>query len=369
MRRPLNFGVSLWLDGCRIAAAFVVLFHHVFQPPYHDSTIHFPGRSAVIVFFVISGFVIAYATDAVRDWRVYAVARLARVYSVAVPALLLTAILVFLADRWWGHEDEFLKYDRPALRLLLSALFVNQFWNLTITALSNGPYWSLCYEVWYYVLFGVVWFCQGHVRWLIAALMMLMVGPRILLLMPIWALGVALYFAMKARLPAANTFNKLLFWGVFVAFLLVLLVHNPADIWSMRINQSLLAGYWHVGRWKIFVGGDGQFPSDFLLGVMFSATVWLSAAAFKDSAPQQWPGRAIRWCASYTFSLYLYHAPLLIFLHFALKGAVSADVRPWLLIGLILLAVWVLGSLTEHRKGPYTLLFRRLLTRRREQAL
>lgn len=367
MRRPLNPSVSLWLDLCRIAAAFVVLLHHVFQPPYHGTTIHFPGRSAVIVFFVISGFVIAYSTDGLRDWRIYAVARFARVYSVAIPALLLTAILVFIADRWWGSEVGVSQYSMPALRLLLSALFVNQFWNLTIITLTNGPYWSLCYEVWYYVIFAVVWFCQGHVRWVTAGLIMLMVGPRILLLMPIWALGVVLYFAMKAKLPAADSFNRLLFFGASIACLLVLLVHNPADAWSARIEQSLQAGYWQVGPWQIFVGGDWRFPSDYFVALIFAATVWLSAAAFGENTPKKWPGSVIRWCASYTFSLYLYHAPLLIFLNVAMKGAVSTEIHPWLLIGLILAVVWALGSMTEQRKAPYTTLFRRVLRGRAER--
>ena len=100
MARPkLNESVSLYLDLARIAAAMIVLLHHVFQPPYFSSAVHIPGRSAVIVFFVISGFVIAYASDGRHDWRDYAVARLTRVYSVALPALLLTAVLVWMASR------------------------------------------------------------------------------------------------------------------------------------------------------------------------------------------------------------------------------------------------------------------------------
>lgn len=359
-RRTLNPSVSLYLDLSRIGAAVLVLLHHVFQPPFNNGTIHFPGRSAVIVFFVISGFVIAYATDGQRDWQSYAVARLARVYSVAVPALLLTGLLVLAAGIFWpGQAVE--HYSMPLVRLLLSAVFVNQFWNLTVGALSNGPYWSLCYEVWYYVLFGVCWFGRSRARSVAATLIVLMVGPRILLLLPVWVLGVALYFAMKSRTVEATPRGRALFIGAVVLFLLVLFVANPADALSVRVEHSLRDGYWQAGPWPAYIGGDSRFPSDYLLGLLFAATVWLSGNAFGTDVPTQVLGRTIRWCSSYTFSLYLYHAPLLVFFHLGLVAMLPGASLPWMLIALILLSVWALGRVTEHRKAPYTAMFRHLL--------
>ena len=79
---------SLHLDLMRFLAAALVLMHHALQPPFSADPVPLPGRSAVIVFFVISGFVIAYVTDTRESrWREYAVSRSARIYSVVVPAL------------------------------------------------------------------------------------------------------------------------------------------------------------------------------------------------------------------------------------------------------------------------------------------
>lgn len=361
MTRPsLNPSVSLYLDVSRIGAAVIVLLHHVLQPPFYSGTIHLPGRSAVIVFFVISGFVVAYATDGQRDWRSYAVARLARIYSVAIPALVLTGLLVLLVDVMWpGAAVE--RYDRPILRLLLSALFINQFWNLTVSTLSNGPYWSLCYEVWYYVLFGVCWFGYGWARWVAAILIVLLVGPRIVLLLPIWLIGASLYFAMKSRPVEGVPHSQGPFLGVLALFLLALLVANPVDALSLLVQHSLRDGYWKVGSLQVYIGGDWRFPSDYLLGLLFAATVWLSGNAFDTAAPTRALGRTIRWCSSYTFSLYLYHVPLLVFFHMALTAMLPGATPPWVMVALILLSVWVLGGVTERRKKPYTLLFRRLL--------
>jgi peptidoglycan/LPS O-acetylase OafA/YrhL len=48
----------------------------------------------VDVFFVLSGFVIAFVTtERESDGRSFAIARLARVYSVALPALVVTFVL------------------------------------------------------------------------------------------------------------------------------------------------------------------------------------------------------------------------------------------------------------------------------------
>ena len=363
MRPRLDESISLYLDLARIAAALLVLLHHVFQPPYFSQVVHIPGRSAVIVFFVISGFVIAYASDGLQDWRSYAVARLTRVYSVAVPALLLTAALVWLAAHLWPANPGN-SFDHPALRLGASLLFINHLWNLTIGTLSNGPYWSLCYEVWYYLLFGVAKFGHGRWRWLVIAAILLAVGPRILLLMPIWGLGVWLYGAMKARPKSLSTPSRLPFWLSTAAFLFALFVHNPADAVAALVEQSLRDGYWHIGALRMFIGGDWRFPSDYLLSALFAASVWHGTKAFSPGAASRWLGRSIRSASSYTFSLYLFHAPLLVFLYQWLRNGTPPPPpqwMPWALLLLILLCVWLLGRFTEHRKRPYTLLFSKLL--------
>jgi peptidoglycan/LPS O-acetylase OafA/YrhL len=51
------------------------------------------GHSAVVVFFVLSGFVIRHVTDTKEmHWPDYAASRIARIFSVTVPAIFLTLI-------------------------------------------------------------------------------------------------------------------------------------------------------------------------------------------------------------------------------------------------------------------------------------
>ncbi len=82
---------SLYLDLVRVlSAAAVVAAHFAYTgavAPGAWGVASEMGREAVIVFFVLSGFVIAASTSQRRpDGRAYALSRLARLYSVALPA-------------------------------------------------------------------------------------------------------------------------------------------------------------------------------------------------------------------------------------------------------------------------------------------
>src|SRR3954468_17403598 len=97
-------GTSLYLDLVRFGAAFVVFLEHLrehtrnsfaaFWRSHPFLYVHLDAYSetAVIVFFVLSGYVIAHVL-ATRENTLteFATSRLARLYSVAIPALLLTA--------------------------------------------------------------------------------------------------------------------------------------------------------------------------------------------------------------------------------------------------------------------------------------
>ncbi len=348
--------VSLYLDLARFLAALIVLLHHGFQPPYYEGQISFPGRSAVIIFFVISGYVIAYVCDTRETgWRSYAIARLARVYSVALPSLMITWVL-YVAIRATGDAGAIETYNSPAIRLAMSALFLNQIWNYTIQPLNNGPYWSLCYEVWYYLFFGVWCFARRAYRAVSLLLLALIVGPRILLLMPIWLFGVILYHVMKLKDSLSNPSARPLFVLSVTTLLLVLFVSNPADSLSRLIRDYLTNGYITVLGVPLFIGGDWNFPSDYLTGFVFACTVYYSYAVSSKNIAEGAYSYWVRLSASYTFSLYLYHFPLLIFFYVMLR---KTTVPPSLLliIACTIVAVVVLGKITEHRKSLYIRFF------------
>ena len=92
---------SVFLDLVRFCAALVVAFDHLAD--YTNGLLwQFGsfGAAAVDVFFVLSGYVIAYAVaNRERDFSRYAVSRFARLYSVVLPALIIGFVLGIAALR------------------------------------------------------------------------------------------------------------------------------------------------------------------------------------------------------------------------------------------------------------------------------
>src|SRR5262249_3132860 len=117
-----------------------------------------------------------------------------RLYSVIIPTFLLTAALDCagktlsprLYGREWGHATA-----HPLLAYLLSAAFLCESWSARALPGFNVPFWSLNYEAWYYALFGVATFLRGRARVASLIAVLLIAGPKILLLLPIWLMGVA----------------------------------------------------------------------------------------------------------------------------------------------------------------------------------
>jgi|SRR5579871_1073397 len=152
------------LDFCRGLAALAVVTGHarLFTLATYASGAAKPlwlaplylltgiGRQAVVIFFVLSGFLIgrnvlnAFSSGK-WSWRTYAAHRLARLWAVLIPALILTALLDLARGEW------------PNLLVALAnAAFLQTI--VAPTFGSNAPLWSLAYEFWYYVTFPLLAF-------------------------------------------------------------------------------------------------------------------------------------------------------------------------------------------------------------------
>ena len=189
---------SVYLDLLRLAAAMLVFLGHAAMPflagDRFSALTPYMG-DAVMLFFVLSGFVIGHATAArPGDARGYAVARLARIYSVALPALALTLVLDSIggAIRPEYHAAYAgTTLPNPVLHHLLPVFFLNHLWYFDFAMGTAGAYWSLCYEVWYYLAFGGIMFLRGWRRFAFLALLGLLVGPKIAVYFSVWLVGLA----------------------------------------------------------------------------------------------------------------------------------------------------------------------------------
>lgn len=360
---------SIFLDLLRFSAACVVFFSHVTAREFNTV---WPwvrwGHEAVVVFFVMSGFVIAHVVQGREgDAREFAAARLGRLYSVVLPALLLTAVLDPLGRQAAPALYADVPADHPALRLLINGLFLQQNWNLTVMPLSNGPFWSLGYEFWYYLIFAAAVFTRGWARYALPVVLGLCAGPRIVAYFPLWLLGVLTYRLDRGWQPAAG-WRWVLRVGCSAALLAILAFGNPLA----PLRDGLAALYpdnrIQLAGLPIFLGDIPKLPEDLLVGVLMGLLITSVRGAGDTLA--RWPRSiaAIRYLAGSTFTLYLFHVPLLYFFTATLAPQPSSALHTGLVAALVLACCLALSHAGERRVGQYRQIFRRLLGASRKAA-
>jgi len=151
-----------WLDLIRFLAAFTVLVVHARHfsfvdygmLPSNQKTMMIAGlfavsrigSEAVIMFFVLSGFLVgglAFVRIKDRSFKIidYSVDRFSRIMMPLFPALILSGCIKWIID------GEFLPWDFMGNLLSLQGVLVPVLGD-------NSPLWSLSYEVWFYILMG-----------------------------------------------------------------------------------------------------------------------------------------------------------------------------------------------------------------------
>lgn len=327
---------SVFLDGIRVLAALLVFATHIVKILYANP-FWMPGHAMVIVFFVLSGYVIAFSTLDKKELiaKKYIIARLSRLSSVVVPALLLTALLLICGRTINPAYYNTVLQDHELIRFLATGLFLQSVWWRNLVPPDNGPFWSLGYEFWYYALFGVVIFVKNW-RWkaILILLGCLIVGENVLLLFPIWLLGVSLYIYKDSLAISRRTAT--------FGFAIMLIV--------MILFVFFLPEYpGKVGVEPLFYAAS--YLTDWILGLALGAVIWFYTRAFDMFSYAENFARAVQWSANHTFSLYLYHYPFILF--FDAAGIFNPHIwwQAVLEIGLILASIIALSEVTESKRG------------------
>lgn len=353
MTEKMPNAFSVYLDLLRVAAAAtVMLSHYPITASQAAITDRFNfGYDAVIVFFVLSGYVISHAVDTKEtDGLTYSVNRIARIFPVAAVAVMLSLLLMM-----WGIQynptlyPEAFQLESPLYYLSRTIFFSNELWWEDIRPFGNGPYWSLAFEVWCYVFYGLAMFSRGRWRLALLTLALLVTGPKQWLMLPIWMAGVAAY-TCRNRIRPGPTALWLLGIGPVLVFLIVQL-SNPRD-WSypligMQVESLLGHG----------LDGAANFGWGWLLAILVAVHLFAVRQLCLTSKTRT-HGRVaiiIQQLAAYTFSLYIYHYPLLMFWQATLTQSSDFYDLPHraLIYVAVLIPVFVLGQLVERRKKQF----------------
>lgn len=332
--------ISIYLEIFRIFATLLVFVSHssFLYRAFTSFHPHF-GRNGVILFFVLSGYVISWCAQE-KEPRLtnFIVNRFARIYSVAIPGIILGVVVAILVS--WPHIVLPYQISKPWIYLPLYLSFTGEFWTLSETPPVNFPFWSLDYEVWYYVIFGAWFYLSGRLRWLASSLMMVLVGPYILSMFPLWVAGSMLYF-FRERLVMPRLVARLIVLASACLFFAA--VYYGLDTVADSYNAKLFAFFGLHASPKYFLGDYffGAIVIINLLGALNSAFVFPHAFS-----------SGIRTIASYSFSFYLFHIPILSLIH-SMVGSTTSFGSYLAEILTAVVTIIFLARHTEHKKGWY----------------
>ena len=335
--------MAAYLDALRLTLALAVMLHHLSWQRLTGGLFWQLGRIGpprVVLFFVVSGFLMAWVAsrpDATRPGggMRFAEARVARFASVALPALAMTAGLD--AAGAWLRPD--LYADVPSL---LSALALEQYLRaLTLTHMgwfapggpgSNWAYWTLGIEASCCLVFGLMVFTSGWTRVGCVAAALVAIGPAAASLVPVWLMGAAAYRLGTDCTP-----------GPRAAWALALL---PVAAWLAWEGALLVMDGMPEPR--------GLPQDDLFLSYTVAAGTAMHLAGVRvlleGVAMPGWVSGPLRWAAGATFTLFLLHMPLARFLSAVSPWEPASWANRVLIVGGVIVAAFLLAELSERRR-------------------
>jgi peptidoglycan/LPS O-acetylase OafA/YrhL len=347
--RSIAGSASIFLDCLRLFSALIVLYIHS-QDQWYPAKIHAAKTSgnwshaAVVVFFVLSGYVIAHTTASNnRGPLQYAQARLSRLYSVVLPALVITAVAEIITHKIAPDLRE--AYSRGAAfpRYIISAGFLNEIWFYSAAPIFNIPLWSLSFEFWYYTIFGI-WFYskKGRSSFILLLASCLIAGPKILLLMPIWLAGCIAY-----NLPQPSLSISKRWICVFLSITIAVLTVGFVPIIPIGIGIPPLS----------YAGG---FLSDWGTGLFISIALWFLPTSTSNLLPP-FTVKAIRKAADLTFPIYVLHYPFLILFRAVFPFRINDKIQQWQALISVLMICAVIGFFLERKRRWWVKMFNTIL--------
>ena len=176
---------------------------------------------------------------------------------------------------------------------------------------------------------------------------MLIAGPNVAALFPMWLLGLASYRFCVSR-PLGKWAGMTL-WS-FSLVGLILVVFPSRDRNPLFGNISLTPERLH------------DLPHFYLVALLFAANV----VGFRGASPLvasllNWATKPIRWMGQRTFAIYLFHVPIMQFVVAAAPWPVTSWItRSMIFLG-VPLVVFGLAEITERRKDAWRRGFAALL--------
>ncbi|MFE1665587.1 acyltransferase family protein [Microbacterium sp. P02] len=346
-RRPRVFRTDI--QALRAIAILAVLLNHLWPLRLTG------GYIGVDVFFVISGFLIT--SHLVKEAAATGRIRLASFYARRIRRLLPAALLVLTVS---GIATAlFLPYprwERAGGEIIASAAYVENWFLAAISvdysALNDSAtvaqhYWSLSVEEQFYLLWPVV-ILGGWVWALRSKRVPRAVVSLSLAVVALLSLAASAYVTVAAPSPAYFvTYARV--WE-FAAGGLVALLASDRRLPAVFANVLSLGGLAAIAVAAFTFDADTAFPGFWAL-VPVLGTAAVIVAGMDGRA--QWHSvitatRPVQWLGDVSYSLYLWHWPLIVVIPFALVLPLSTTLKIGILVASLVLA-WLTKKFVEDR--------------------
>ena len=351
----------LFLDGLRGLAALYVVVGHArmllwegYQEGYakHPAsyswlnkltmlffTLFKNGHTAVLFFFVLSGFVIhlSYAkklkasSEARFDWASFLYRRSRRIYPPFLLALVLTSALDFygayLRFPIYAQHTPYTVINNNVVPLHSFSVLIGNLaflmWSLVPVWGTDGPLWSLHFEWWFYMLYPVFWRLSKK-----------SIGLATVLLLLFFGLG--FFQGVWARFFLSDVLTMMLSWWFGVLL---------ADIYAKRIRAkfSYLAFLSFSALLLRFVSVKNSNVVDTLYALSFAGFLAFCFYLLEE-------GKSLKLLEHFkplgdmSYTLYVTHFPILVFFSGWLMSQSPSKTLPthfgWLVLGVVSVSVF-----------------------------
>ncbi len=347
----------------RCFAAMAVVFHHVserFSTDFHGPFWGFTGMAGVDVFFVISGFIMFHTTqggdrDVSRFWTDRAI-RIVPLYWMALGLV----VLLYLSG---DHPIDIKRLDLGDAIAAFAFVPDVRADNIAFPMLNVG--WTLNFEMYFYLLFGLTFFMRSQAKAL-AALTCVFVGfaivrvltPGLPFVLEFWFRPISLEFAAGGALALA-------YRSAVVAALSRRQLRLLGATLLMVGTLALLVAGWRVG-WRLNLDFDIR-----LIAFGAPSVLVVAGALLLERGGLAWRNTLLLALGAASYAIYISH-------QFVIEGLkyITLSIEPrvnvtvdllFIACGLVLSA---LAGVAIHRwlEGPMTRRLKSLVAPGRERA-
>jgi peptidoglycan/LPS O-acetylase OafA/YrhL len=324
--RDLDRGDENNLNLLRFIAATLVVFSHSYALSGHAADeplakavrVFDLGALAVVMFFALSGFLVARSFDRSTGLVAFVRARALRIFpafavAVAYAALVLGPLVTNLTLREYLVDGQTWHYVRSTLSLFgrtdhLPGVFLDNPYRVAV----NGSLWTIALEV----------FCYGMLA--VAGLLGILRRPRLALAVAIAIVAAfTLVSSLVALLPRADAFSTPRMAGTFVAGALAYVWRDPLRLSPLVALAGIVATPWILAQ-------PGGAP--FAFGAIAYATLVLAWHPAFDVP-------AFRRFGDTSYGIYVYAFPTQQAI-----ASVTGPIPPWLLFAFAYPAIVALAS-------------------------